>query len=105
MLRLVHPPPDGGKATRPPRGRKGVLSITLGEHHNLRRAANNLRQRFGTWSCRAEGMDVPLPLKDASSARQGFGSYGLTLRAARAAEPTLATVLSSASGAQRRAAS
>jgi hypothetical protein len=93
-LRLVRPPGEG-QAFRPPRRRKDVLSLTPDERRNLRQALKNLRLRFGSWSCLAEVMDVPVQsLTAASSSRPGFGSYGLALRAARAAGSTIEAVLS-----------
>jgi len=95
VLKLVHPPPPGGQGPRPRRRRKDVLSLTPDERRNLRQALKNLRLRFGTWACLAEVMDVPvLSLKAAASPRPGFGSYGLALRAARAAGSTIEAILS-----------
>ena len=93
MLRLVHPPPEGGQATRSPR-RLSHNSLTPDERRHLRQALKNLRLRFGTWSCLAEVMGVPEgSLVNAASSKRGLGSPGLALRAARAAGSTVEAVL------------
>ena len=93
-LRLVRPPEEG-QATRPSPRRSGINSLTPDERRNLRQALKNLRLRFGTWSCLAEVMGVPVSsLKKAATAPVGAGSAAMALRAARAAGSTVEAVLS-----------
>ena len=96
MLRLVHPAQEG-QSTRPPKGRRcsGVLSLTQDERRNLRQALMNLQMRYGSWSCLAEVMGVPVStLLNARNPRRRKGSPGLALRAAKAAGTTVEHILS-----------
>lgn len=94
MLRLVHPASQG-KDPRPPKGcRSPALFPTPEESDRLRAALRNLRRAYGTWSCLAEVMGVPVKTLMGVIGRRTPGSYGIAIRAARAGGIPVEQILS-----------
>jgi hypothetical protein len=95
MLRLVHPPPTGGQATRPPKGRKApALSLTDEELRHLRAATRNAVRAYGSPGALAAAIGVPTVAIYRVTGENGRRPCaGIALRIARASGVALEVVL------------
>ena len=60
MLRLVHPPPVGGQATRLPKGRRApAMFLTDEEVRHLRAATRNAVHAYGSTGALAAALGMP----------------------------------------------
>lgn len=89
MLRLVHPP-DGGKESIHPKGKRRMApAFTDTEAMRFRAALRNLRALYGSWPCLADVMGVhPDTLRTIAYGRKR-PSAAIGIAAARAAGETL----------------
>lgn len=92
MLRLIHPAPEGGQGTRPPRGHRAPsLSLTPEEVRHFRAALRNTARAYGGHAVLAGVVGVPVKtLHNAFSHRP---SVGLVLRVAQAAGMSVEAIL------------
>jgi hypothetical protein len=87
MLRIVHPPAEGGQVTRPPKGRRSAaLGLTAEEVRHLRAATRNAVRAYGSAGALAAVVGVPVQTICGVTAAKGRRPSGtLAIRIANAA--------------------
>jgi hypothetical protein len=95
MLRIVHPPAEGGQVTRPPKGRRSAaLSLTAEEVRHLRAATRNAVRAYGSASALAAVVGVPAHTIHTVTAAKGPRPSGtLAIRIAKAAGMSVEAII------------